>query len=211
MRPSQYHYLKRMWVSSLYNRKRKKELLKVQKKKRKMQQKEKRRHQNKIQRAETNRFFNEHAKFSRWFYLLASISLFIMCSLLLLIPDTFIPGIIGLIVSLFFFFLSKSYKKQYIGVQENIILKNELARNSESSEATEKNETRIQENLTKTFSIGKIQRKYNIGFNLAKKIMDNLYSNGLVGEENGVNPRKLLCDEKEVYMYIDNLLQKPFK
>ncbi len=112
---------------------------------------------------------------------------------------------------MFFFFLSKSYKKQYIGVQENIVLENELVRNSENSEAAKKNKTSIQENLTKTFSIGKIQRKYNIGFNLAKKIMDNLYSNGLVGEENGVNPRKLLCDEKEVYMYIDNLLQKPFK
>jgi len=57
-----------------------------------------------------------------------------------------------------------------------------------------------------TLSIGKIQRKLNIGFNYAMNIMNALYDNGYVGEENEYKPRKLFCDEKVVWEYInDNL------
>lgn len=56
-------------------------------------------------------------------------------------------------------------------------------------------------------SIGKIQRKYNIGFNYAQNIMDALFENGFVGEEDGYNPRKLLREEQEVFRFIDKNLK----
>lgn len=56
-------------------------------------------------------------------------------------------------------------------------------------------------------SISKLQRKYNIGFSYAKNIMEALYSNGLVGEENGYYPRKLLCEEYKVFKFIEQNLK----
>lgn len=57
-----------------------------------------------------------------------------------------------------------------------------------------------------SISVSKIQRKYNIGFDYALNIMNSLYINGYVGEENGYKPRKLLCDENIIWNYIENNL-----
>lgn len=54
-----------------------------------------------------------------------------------------------------------------------------------------------------TISIGQIQHKCKIGFNYANNIMNALYANGYVGEENGVRPRNLLCSESKVWTYIE--------
>lgn len=52
-------------------------------------------------------------------------------------------------------------------------------------------------------SIGKIQRKYNIGFSYAQNIMNALFASGYVGEENGYSPRILLRPEENAFQFIE--------
>ena len=51
-------------------------------------------------------------------------------------------------------------------------------------------------------SIGMLQRMYKIGFNRAARIMDQLAEAGVVGEEEGTKPRKVLMTMEE----FENLL-----
>lgn len=46
-------------------------------------------------------------------------------------------------------------------------------------------------------SIGMLQRMYKIGFNRAARIMDQLAEAGVVGEEEGTKPRKVLMSMEE--------------
>lgn len=46
-------------------------------------------------------------------------------------------------------------------------------------------------------SIGMLQRNYKISFNRASRIMNQLYTAGVVGPELGTKPRKILMTEKE--------------
>jgi len=46
-------------------------------------------------------------------------------------------------------------------------------------------------------SIGMFQRNFKIGFNRAARIMDQLYEAGIVGEEEGTKPRKILVSMEE--------------
>ena len=52
-------------------------------------------------------------------------------------------------------------------------------------------------------SIGMLQRKFKIGFNRAARIMDQLCEAGVVGEEEGTKPRKVLMSQEEFEQYID--------
>jgi S-DNA-T family DNA segregation ATPase FtsK/SpoIIIE len=52
-------------------------------------------------------------------------------------------------------------------------------------------------------SIGMLQRFFKIGFNRAARIMDQLSDAGVVGEEEGTKPRKVLMSMEEFEMYID--------
>lgn len=52
-------------------------------------------------------------------------------------------------------------------------------------------------------SIGMLQRVFKIGFNRAARIMDQLCEAGVVGEEEGTKPRKVLMSEEEFEQYID--------
>jgi len=54
-------------------------------------------------------------------------------------------------------------------------------------------------------SIGLLQRAFKVGFNRAARIMDQLYEAGVVGEEEGTKPRKILMslEEFEEKMYED--------
>lgn len=52
-------------------------------------------------------------------------------------------------------------------------------------------------------SIGMLQRKFRIGFNRTAKIMDQLADAGVVGEEEGTRPRKVLMTMEEFEAYID--------
>lgn len=54
-----------------------------------------------------------------------------------------------------------------------------------------------------TISTAQIQRKCKIGYIYANNIMNSLYTNGFVDEENGVRPRNLLRPESEVWIYIE--------
>ena len=55
-------------------------------------------------------------------------------------------------------------------------------------------------------SIGMLQRMFKIGFNRAARIMDQLAEAGVVGEEEGTKPRKILMSEEEFEQYIkDNI------
>jgi len=52
-------------------------------------------------------------------------------------------------------------------------------------------------------SIGMLQRAFRIGFNRAARIMDQLAEAGLVGEEEGTKPRRVLMTEVEFEQYCD--------
>jgi len=52
-------------------------------------------------------------------------------------------------------------------------------------------------------SIGMLQRVFKIGFNRAARIMDQLMEAGIVGEEEGTKPRKVLMSMEEFEAYVD--------
>lgn len=52
-------------------------------------------------------------------------------------------------------------------------------------------------------SIGMLQRVFKIGFNRASRIMDQLYEAGVVGEEEGTKPRKVVMSMEQLEEYID--------
>ena len=51
-------------------------------------------------------------------------------------------------------------------------------------------------------SIGMLQRVFKIGFNRAARIMDQLAQAGVVGEEEGTKPRKVLMTKEEFEEFI---------
>ena len=55
-----------------------------------------------------------------------------------------------------------------------------------------------------SIGIGKFQREYKVGFNRAAHIMDQLYEIGIVGEENGTSPRKVLVDKEKCKEILKN-------
>lgn len=55
-------------------------------------------------------------------------------------------------------------------------------------------------------SIGMLQRVFKIGFNRAARIMDQLCEAGVVGEEEGTKPRKVLMSMEEFEQYIEECL-----
>ena len=52
-------------------------------------------------------------------------------------------------------------------------------------------------------SIGMLQRMFKIGFNRAARIMDQLAEAGVVGEEEGTKPRKILMSMEEFEEYLE--------
>lgn len=52
-------------------------------------------------------------------------------------------------------------------------------------------------------SIGALQRNFKIGFNRAARIMDQLAASGVVGEEDGTKPRKILMSMDEFNQYME--------
>ncbi len=55
-------------------------------------------------------------------------------------------------------------------------------------------------------SIGMLQRLFKIGFNRAARIMDQLADAGVVGEEEGTKPRKVLMSMEQLDQYIEEYL-----
>ncbi len=55
-------------------------------------------------------------------------------------------------------------------------------------------------------SIGMLQRVFKIGFNRAARIMDQLAEAGVVGEEEGTKPRKVLMSMEQFEQYIEDYL-----
>ncbi|PXV95760.1 S-DNA-T family DNA segregation ATPase FtsK/SpoIIIE [Lachnotalea glycerini] len=55
-------------------------------------------------------------------------------------------------------------------------------------------------------SIGMLQRVFKVGFNRAARIMDQLCEAGVVGEEEGTKPRKVLMTIEEFEQFIDESL-----
>ncbi len=55
-------------------------------------------------------------------------------------------------------------------------------------------------------SIGMLQRMFKIGFNRAARLMDQLAKAGVVGEEDGTKPRKVLMSMEEFEKYIEEYL-----
>jgi len=54
-------------------------------------------------------------------------------------------------------------------------------------------------------SIGNLQRRFKIGFNRAARIMDQLCEAGVVGEEEGTKPRKILMSAEEFARYCEEM------
>lgn len=52
-------------------------------------------------------------------------------------------------------------------------------------------------------SIGMLQRAFRIGFNRAGRIMDQLYEAGVVGQDEGTKPRKVLMTEEQFEQYLE--------
>lgn len=55
-------------------------------------------------------------------------------------------------------------------------------------------------------SIGMLQRMFKIGFNRAARIMDQLSEYGVVGEEEGTKPRKVLMSMEQFEQLVDEIL-----
>ncbi|MGN0306111.1 MAG: DNA translocase FtsK, partial [Lachnospiraceae bacterium] len=55
-------------------------------------------------------------------------------------------------------------------------------------------------------SIGMLQRVFKIGFNRAARIMDQLADAGVVGDEEGTKPRKVLMSMEQFEAYIEEVL-----
>ncbi len=55
-------------------------------------------------------------------------------------------------------------------------------------------------------SIGMLQRMFKIGFNRAARIMDQLCEYGVVGEEEGTKPRKVLMSMEQFEQLVDEIL-----
>lgn len=55
-------------------------------------------------------------------------------------------------------------------------------------------------------SIGMLQRWFKVGFNRAARIMDQLAEAGVVGEEEGTKPRKILMSMEEFEQYMEECL-----
>ena len=55
-------------------------------------------------------------------------------------------------------------------------------------------------------SIGMLQRMFKIGFNRAARIMDQLCEYGIVGEEEGTKPRKILMSSEQFEQLVDEIL-----
>ena len=58
-------------------------------------------------------------------------------------------------------------------------------------------------NIYLVASIGMLQRWFKIGFNRAARIMDQLADAGVVGEEEGTKPRKVLMSSEQFEQYIE--------
>ena len=54
-------------------------------------------------------------------------------------------------------------------------------------------------------SIGMLQRAFKIGFNRAARIMDQLCDAGVVGEEEGTKPRKILMTMEQFENYLEEM------
>ena len=54
-------------------------------------------------------------------------------------------------------------------------------------------------------SIGMLQRALQIGFNRAARIMDQLCSYGVVGEEEGTKPRKVLMSPEQFEQLLEEI------
>jgi len=55
-------------------------------------------------------------------------------------------------------------------------------------------------------SIGMLQRAFKIGFNRASRIMEQLCDAGVVGEDEGTKPRKVLMSEEQFEQFVDECL-----
>lgn len=55
-------------------------------------------------------------------------------------------------------------------------------------------------------SIASLQRIFKIGFNRAARLMDQLCEAGIVGEEEGTKPRKVLMSQEEFEQYKEEYL-----
>ncbi|RKJ30947.1 DNA translocase FtsK, partial [bacterium 1XD42-8] len=55
-------------------------------------------------------------------------------------------------------------------------------------------------------SIGMLQRAFKVGFNRAARIMEQLADAGVVGEEEGTKPRKILMSLEQFEQYIEEAI-----
>lgn len=199
MRPSHYHYIKRMWTRNLYKGN--------TNKKNKRNSKEKTPNTYNSYEYDGINYLNDfgikHPKFTGWTCVIYG-AVMLCAAILLLIINIFI-GIIFILIALFFLLYGISKIKD----ENQKKMSHQTVQNENKYKYILEQEDRFDQSASnKKLSIGKIQRKYNIGFNYAKNIMDGLYENNMVGKENGYYPRELLCEESIVWEFIEENFEK---
>lgn len=117
-----------------------------------------------------------------------------------------------------FFKKDKPKLNHFVDAQYNIIQSNEKSltysplKNSAETENVRKNYT-VDSYFkdsgflvisNKKATIGMIQRHFQIGFNRACRIMDQLCDTGVVGQEEGTRPRKILMNTDDFQTFIEN-------
>jgi len=105
------------------------------------------------------------------------------------------------------FLTSQNSKAEYSEDITNKITNAQAADTSGSSSANERDDYFIEAGKfiidKDKASIGMLQRVYKIGFNRAARIMDQLAEAGVVGQEEGTKPRKVLMSLEEFEQYVD--------
>lgn len=105
------------------------------------------------------------------------------------------------------FLTSKNSKAEYSEEITNKITNAQLIESPGASNANDRDDYFIEAGKfiidKDKASIGMLQRVYKIGFNRAARIMDQLADAGVVGQEEGTKPRKVLMSIEEFEQYVD--------
>ena len=105
------------------------------------------------------------------------------------------------------FLTSKNNKAEYSEEITNKITNAQVIESPGSSSANERDDYFLEAGKfiidKDKASIGMLQRVYKIGFNRAARIMDQLADAGVVGQEEGTKPRKVLMSLEEFEQFVD--------
>ena len=97
---------------------------------------------------------------------------------------------------------------KFLSEQTNGQYDHEIEKQINTLKGTKQEEVSLEANERDVYfaSIGMLQRVFKIGFNRAARIMDQLCEAGVVGQEEGTKPRKVLMSMEQFEQYIEEYL-----